>query len=118
MLKAGAGDSYSIYSARESVLGREAELKITLEPGSYVIVPRTSGCIMSYPRATGSDCADLIDEEHGGIPSSLYISTIKDLFRKYDLRVSQGLSHIEFSNLLKDVGEPEINEADFNTLLS
>ena len=87
MLKSGSGGSWSIYAVKDCCLDRQAELEIDFEPGKYVIVPRTSGCPMSYDTNMTGSGIDLVDGEHN-IPTPMFISTLKDLFRRYDLRVS------------------------------
>jgi hypothetical protein len=67
------------------------EIELTLDPGTYVIVPRTSGCAMAKPLATRSQRKDLFDQSIQK-PRVDFISTIKDVFTKYDLKVSQSLS--------------------------
>lgn len=34
---------------RDFQQGRQCELELTLEPGSYIILPRTTGCLMKPP---------------------------------------------------------------------
>lgn len=48
ILKQGEEGNFFIYKVMPCELEREVELTVTMEPGSYVIVPRTSGCQMAY----------------------------------------------------------------------
>lgn len=85
VLKIGEDESWSIHKVREGELARQCEMELELDPGTYVIVPRTSGCAMNRPPTRSDEKVDLVDNDFNPpIPSPLFISTIKDLFRKYD----------------------------------
>ncbi len=43
------GDSIDLVELRDLVSERESEIEVTLEPGSYIILPRTTGCTLRRP---------------------------------------------------------------------
>ena len=115
VLKINEDESWAIHKVKESELCRQAELELELDPGTYVIVPRTSGCAMNRPPARRDEKVDLVDESFNPpIPSPLFISTIGDLFRKYDKFVNQDISVGEFNIMMGKAGldqfEPDVYE--------
>lgn len=52
VMKAGEDGKWSIYKVQDCELAREVEMQVHVEPGNYVIVPRTSGCTLGYDIAT------------------------------------------------------------------
>ena len=46
----------TLVDLKDFVTDRQCELDVTLEPGSYIILPRTSGCTLRRPQ-------DAIEEE-------------------------------------------------------
>ncbi|MEE4247836.1 MAG: hypothetical protein V2I33_20755 [Kangiellaceae bacterium] len=105
IIKCEEDGNWNIHKVKENVLERQAEIELELDPGQYVIVPRTSGCAMGRPPPTRSEVEDLVDESRNPpIPSPLYLSTIRDLFRKYDKHVNQDISYAEYSHMMTKAG--------------
>ncbi len=65
---------------------RDLELEMILEPGQYLIVPRTTGCTLKRPENVEAESIRLSDLNGNLHP--LFISTITDIFNKFDLVVS------------------------------
>ena len=61
-----------------------------LEPGQYMVVPRTSGCWLKRPEKAEAEQISLLDNE--GKLHPLFIATITDIFRKYDLMMEDTLN--------------------------
>jgi hypothetical protein len=61
---------------------RQVELDVELEPGEYVILPRTSGCQLKRPSKAKSESIKLIDAS--GDLHPLAELCIKDIFRRLD----------------------------------
>jgi len=39
----------TLLSFKDYVMARDCEIEIVLEPGSYIVVPRTTGCAIKRP---------------------------------------------------------------------
>lgn len=61
---------------------RQVELDVELEPGEYVILPRTSGCSLKRPLGAVSENIKLLDVSGDLHPMAELI--IKDIFRRLD----------------------------------
>jgi len=42
-------DGVELIDLKDFTHARQVELEVNLDPGSYIIVPRTTGCNMSHP---------------------------------------------------------------------
>ncbi len=82
---------------------KNRHLEVELSPGSYTVVPITTGCRMQPQRTIGKfgEMTKLIDEY--GIKEQL-LSVIKDIFAKYDLLMNRELNYKETSFFFKDMG--------------
>lgn len=82
---------------------REIFLETTLQPGSYLAVPLTSGCYLQRPVDAKPKPFPLMTEE--GDLHPLFQSTIKDIFRRFDTDISQELGFEEFAALAARLGQ-------------
>ena len=53
-----------------------------LEPGEYIIVPRTSGCSLQRPKSASFENIRILNDE--GKLNSLVARAINDVFRRLD----------------------------------
>ena len=85
-----------LLSYKDYVMARDCELEVVLEPGSYIDVPRTTGCAIKRPADADEQerVENLLDEN--GQPTDLFNSTIADIFRKFDLVISNTIDFKEF----------------------
>jgi Ca2+-binding EF-hand superfamily protein len=88
-------------------------MEVKLHPGTYVVLPRTLGAYLSRP--VDSDPLPWI--ARGETFHPFVESTIKDVFRKFDLEINEGLSYNEFAMFLRVVGYG-CSESDYNYLKS
>lgn len=93
-------------------MARDTEIECVLEPGSYIVVPRTTGCAIRRPIDTLPENIHLLDDN--GQPNELFDSTISDIFRKFDLIISNTIDFKEFKGLYDIIGK-KINELEFKT---
>ena len=91
-------------------MARDIEIECVLEPGSYIVVPRTTGCAIRRPNDAQPENIRLLDEK--GMPTDIFASTIKDIFRKFDLVISNTIDYKEFKALYEIIGK-KISEAEF-----
>ena len=80
------------------VMYREAELVLDLGPGTYIIVPRTSGGLMNKPSSfpESEKNPSIIDKNMGDF-TPLFKTIIRDIFNKFDLFISHELNNDEFN---------------------
>lgn len=62
---------------------RQTEIEVNLEPGSYIILPRTTGCTLKRPENAPYEDIQLMNSK--GKLNELFESTIADIFRKFDM---------------------------------
>ena len=99
-----------------------------MDPGSYLIVPRTSGCTMSHTKhpekfhkperllvtIVGNDALSrrVKTSNNEKTLSLLFDITITDIFNKFDVRNQKCLGFYEFKALSDVIGR-QITEDDF-----
>lgn len=69
-------------------------MEYDLNPGVYVVVPRTSGL---YLFGENTNQINLLNND-GSVHPLLY-STLNDIFRKFDMLLLRELSYIEFKGI-------------------
>ena len=74
------------------------------------MVPRTTGCSLRRPNDGDTVNEPLIDDD--GNPHPLFKSTIHDIFRKFDLVISNTIDFKEFKGLQEILGR-KITELEF-----
>lgn len=106
-------DNGVIYiDSRDLSFDRQVELEIDLEPGSYIFLPRTTGCTLRRPPDARSENIKML-EKNGGL-TELVESTITDIFRKFDMLLNRELSYIEFKGFYECLGK-SISEKEFKS---
>lgn len=76
---------------------RESQVILTLEEGNYLVVPVSSGCLMSKRKHKGRDAKLLTSD---GYLNPEFSGTVRDIFRKYDLFAGWSLSFQEMQVLM------------------
>jgi calpain-15 len=102
--------SISIVYAQELEIDREVELEITLDPGSYIILPRTTGCLLRRPADALPERVQLLDA--AGNLSELMNLTVADIFRKFDMLLNRELNYAEFKGFYDCISKA-ISETEF-----
>lgn len=93
-------------------MARDCEIEIVLDAGSYIVVPRTTGCAIKRPQESEEVNIPLLNDE--GQPNDLLESTIADIFKKFDLVISNTIDFKEFKGLFEIIGR-NITEVDFKS---
>ena len=93
---------------------REIQIEVDLEPGSYIILPRTTGCRLRRPIGANPEYTSLLLDKQ---LHPLFLSTIKDVFRKFDITLKAELGFHDFKNLMETCGE-NITQKDFESIKS
>jgi hypothetical protein len=95
---------------------RQVELDVELEPGDYLVLPRTSGCTMKRPPTAKSEYIKLLDSN--GDLNSVAELCIKDIFRRLDKVVINNI--LEFSEFQEFYARLNVNltEEEFHRKIS
>ena len=94
----------SLVDYKDYVMARETELECILEPGSYIVVPRTTGCNVKKPLdADSEDKAQPLLQVNGEL-TPLAQSTVDDIFKKFDLVITNTMDFKEFQQLSTIIG--------------
>jgi len=92
------GNGFEVAYNKEFTFERQVELEVVLEPGEYVVVPRTTGCNLRKPdNLKGETISRLLDSQGDLDPIAELI--IKDIFRRLDkITLDNSLSFTELSD--------------------
>ena len=89
---------------------RQVHLELELEAGSYIVLPRTTGCALKKTSDISTGAVPLVDRM-GNITDSLR-STIIDVFRKFDMLLNRELGFVEFKGFYECLNK-SISEEEF-----
>ena len=112
ILKRERGDHPVECFYKSNVNRREVEVEVDLEPGNYIILPRCTGCRLRRPVGVSPEYTSLMLEKQ---LHPLFLSTIRDIFRKYDITLQGELGYSEFRYMMETCSEI-ISHNEFNTL--
>ncbi|OMJ87011.1 hypothetical protein SteCoe_11338 [Stentor coeruleus] len=84
----------TVIGKKDFSINRECELEIVLDPGSYIVLPKTSGCLLRRPEDAPMERTKLLTSK--GELTDIAESTIQDIFRKFDMLLNRELSYTEF----------------------
>lgn len=110
VLKRLSDGSVSLVTVKDLAMDRQCELEVTLEAGAYIILPRTTGCLLRRPPELPAETVTLLGQS-GGL-SELAESTINDIFRKFDMLLNRELSYTEFKGFYECINKL-ITETEF-----
>lgn len=91
-----------------------AQVEINLPPGNYIVLPRTTGCFFGRPFEKMSD--DTICELYNHeiqLPSPIFVSTIRDIFKKFDMLLNRELRYSEFRGFWECITNNTITKEEF-----
>ena len=108
-----AADGTNLYEVQEFLNGRDVEFDTTLEPGQYVVLPRTNGITLQKPQSQkGINPTGLLNESNQ--LSSLFEGTIEDIYYRFDTLITNSIDYQEFKDFYETAnGGDSITEADF-----
>lgn len=84
----------TVVGKQDPVIDRQCELEIVLDPGSYIVLPKTSGCLLRRPTDAPLERVKLLTTK--GELTDIADSTVQDIFRKFDMLLNRELSFTEF----------------------
>lgn len=103
-------DGTTLHHYKDYIMSRDCEIECVLEEGSYIVVPRTTGCAIKQQTATQPETVQLL--KPNGQPTEMFESTTSDIFRKFDLVISNTIDFKEFKGLYDIIGR-KITEIEF-----
>ena len=91
------------------------QMEIKLPPGNYIIFPRTSGCIFGRINSKNNNLDIPLFDSNNNQLADIFINTIKDIFKKFDILLNRYLGYKEFKGFWECVqNDKTINEKYFN----
>ena len=105
--------------AHSSSLQQELELKA----GTYIILPRSSGLFLGKPIITEENIDSKNNKESlynnkTNTLTPIFIETIKDIFKRYDINLKNKLNYNEFSLLYNKCTNKQLEKSEFNRILT
>ena len=89
------------------------QIEIKLPPGNYIIFPRTSGCL--FGKNILNNRQTIIYDPNTNKFSEIFVNTIKDIFKKFDILLNRYLGFKEFKGFWECIqNDKTINEKYFN----
>ncbi|CAI2386182.1 unnamed protein product [Moneuplotes crassus] len=112
VLRRTGDNNVELIDLKDLNIERQCELDVTLDPGSYIILPRTTGCYLRRPKGAPQQDIHLLDEYDGF--NDIFESTLNDIFRKFDMLLNRELSYTEFRGFYECLGK-NLSEAEFRS---
>ncbi|CAG9329557.1 unnamed protein product [Blepharisma stoltei] len=110
VLKRMPDGTVNLIESKDFSIDRQCEMEILLDPGSYIILPRTSGCLLRRPTDAVPERITLLNSK--GELTDLAESTINDIFRKFDMLLNRELSYTEFKGFYECINRT-ISEVEY-----
>lgn len=112
VLRKSSDGSVSLYALKDFQFERQVELEVDLDPGSYIILPKTTGCTLKRPLDAVNEDIKMLDKNKR--LNELVHSTIIDIFRKYDMLLTRELTYVEFKGFYECLNK-SISQQEFET---
>ena len=99
-------------------LNTNIQIELNLPAGNYIIYPRTTGCffnelLFNINNSNNNGNKVIYDLESKQF-SKIFINTIKDIFKKYDIYLNNYLNYEEFNNFYKCIKNKSLSEKEYN----
>jgi calpain-15 len=107
-------DGVDLVDLKDFVIDRQIELEVNLEPGSYIILPRTTGCGLKRPENSPEGQNVNLLSSNGRL-SELLETTLEEVFRKFDMLLYKELTFCEFKGFCECLGRSTLTEREFQT---
>lgn len=94
------------------------QVELSLPPGTYIILPRTTGCFFGRPNDKLLQVVNtpLYNAEEKKL-TPIFVNTIKDIFKKFDMLLNRELKLNEFRGFWECVNSSNISLDEFNTFI-
>jgi len=92
------------------------QMELSFPPGSYIILPRSTGCCFGrdFNRMNNNSKTPLYNKEEKNL-TPIFVSTIKDIFKKFDMLLNRELKHNEFKGFWECVNNNSISLEEFKS---
>jgi hypothetical protein len=91
------------------------QLELSLPPGNYIILPRTTGCFFGRPSdKPGNTVTPLYNHDESKL-NPIFVNTIKDIFKKFDMLLNRELKYNEFKGFWECTNNSSISMEEFKT---
>ena len=97
-----SSEGTQLYDVQEFISGRDCEFETYLEPGQYVILPRTNGIGLKRPTNAEIEDIKLLNEK--GELTDMLEGTIEDIYYRCDTAISNSIDYEEFKEFFETVG--------------
>ena len=101
-------NSLNILYKKDLVIDRSLSIQVNLDPGDYIILPMTSGCLLRSPLEISPEKQKLLNSD--GNLTALFESTLKDIFNKSE--TDKVIKFEKFRKIFEAFGK-NITEAEF-----
>ena len=95
------------------VIAPNIQVDLTLQPGNYIILPRTTGCLFGKPYDKVNQNINPIYNKSEDKFNQIFISTIKDIFKKFDMLLYRELKYNEFKGFWECVTGGTLSSDEF-----
>eukprot|EP01017_Pseudomicrothorax_dubius_P043528 TRINITY_DN7268_c0_g4_i1.p1 TRINITY_DN7268_c0_g4~~TRINITY_DN7268_c0_g4_i1.p1 ORF type:complete len:818 (-),score=145.97 TRINITY_DN7268_c0_g4_i1:98-2551(-) len=112
ILKKLSDGTLSLIENKEIQFERQVEMELYLSPGSYIILPRTTGCTLK--RSYDAKLPPIALLTRNGELTKLAECGIIDIFRKFDMLLNRELTYVEFKGFYECLNLT-ITEREFQT---
>lgn len=112
ILRKSNDGSVTLHEVREMQFERQVDLEVDLDPGSYIVLPKTSGCTLRRPSDAVNENIKMLDKNRR--LNELVHSTILDIFRKYDMLLTRELTYVEFKGFYECLNKT-VSQQEFET---
>jgi hypothetical protein len=93
------------------------QLEVTLQPGNYIILPRTTGCFFGRHVEKQNCSVTPIYNDYEKKLNPVFVATLKDIFRKFDMLLNRELKYNEFRGFWECVTGGNISNDEFKVKL-
>lgn len=96
--------------------GRDTEFETTLEPGQYVVLPRTNGIALQRPQSLppNGQPVELLNSEN--TLTDIFEGAIEDIYYRFDTLITNSIDYQEFKDFYETAtGGDVLTEQDFET---
>ena len=93
-----SGNGFEVAFNKDFTIERQVEIEVELEPGEYVVIPRTTGCNLRKPDNIKNESVGRLLTSSGELVAIAEL-IIKDIFRRLDkVTLDNSLSYGELSD--------------------
>lgn len=89
------------------------QMELSFPPGNYIILPRSTGCCFGRDTTKHNNTRTPLYNKEEKKLTPIFISTIKDIFKKFDMLLNRELKHNEFKGFWECANNSQITLDEF-----